>query len=341
MDFSPFKLDIDELIKEFAEGELQSFSDMKRLWLERKFSYIFEAQPSTSVIIFMQILYSHTISYMICTNSLSQRLGALYVLYCLFEAQPFKPPFKIYLSLGELRNLKALVVNTKQKGIKVVSVIVKRMLEKNAFLFGFVNINDYAGNERNKEVVNVQNARIKKMQEILLSNTEIEQYLHMDMGTELDLEALMKMSKEYAGIKSLAIREASQVVDVGNIEHIADERPTVGDEVQKITEEWGNQKAIFSQLTGTDQHVVASHAERREIHDEQPILLSAAQQQQSDDDRQQIAFMDLLMGDESPTVNRNPQCAPAEQQSVPEDEELDDDEYAKDLENQLNDDWEY
>ena len=45
-----------------VQGELQSFSDMKRLWLERKFSYIFEAQPSTSVIIFMQILYSHTIS---------------------------------------------------------------------------------------------------------------------------------------------------------------------------------------------------------------------------------------------------------------------------------------
>lgn len=43
------------------------------------------------------------------------------------------------------------------------------MLEKNAFLFGFVNINDYAGNERNKEVVNVQNARIKKMQEMYVT----------------------------------------------------------------------------------------------------------------------------------------------------------------------------
>lgn len=39
--------------------------------------------------------------YMVGTGSLSKRLGALYCLYCLYETQPFKPPFKIYLSLGK------------------------------------------------------------------------------------------------------------------------------------------------------------------------------------------------------------------------------------------------
>ena len=37
--------------------------------------------------------------YMVSGNSLSHRLGGLYCLYCLFETQPFKPPFKIYLCL--------------------------------------------------------------------------------------------------------------------------------------------------------------------------------------------------------------------------------------------------
>lgn len=66
---------------------------------------------------------------------------------------------------GELRRLKALVVNAKENGIKIVSVLIKKMLEKNAFLFGFVNINDYSEKERIKELVDVQNACIKKMHE--------------------------------------------------------------------------------------------------------------------------------------------------------------------------------
>lgn len=112
---------------------------------------------------------------------------------------------------GELRQLKALVVNAKEKGIKVASVLVKRMLDKNAFLFGFVNTNDYSDKERIKELVNVQNACIKKMHEKyvsilnfnlrislyefscmiglnlllflfrLLANNDIERHLHLDM----------------------------------------------------------------------------------------------------------------------------------------------------------------
>lgn len=333
MDF--FKRDLDELLKEFAEGELTTLTDMKKLWLERKFSYIFEARPSTSWTIFMQSLYSHSISYMITTNSLSQRLGALYMLYCLYETQPFKPPFKIYLSLGELRRLKALVVNAKENGIKLVSVLVKRMLEKNAFLFGFVNINDYSEKERIKELVDMQNACIKKMHEKLMANTEIERYLHMDMGMELDLEVLMKMSKEYEGTKSLAIKEASRVVDVEKIKHIAEDRPTIADEVQKINEEWGNQKELFSQLIGTEQHSAITHPERRERHCEQPMLLTTAEQQQSDDDLQHTGFMALLMGNESPPVNENVQVAPSEHNSVLEEEQDYDFEFAKDLEDQL------
>lgn len=40
--------------------------------------------------------------YMNSGASLSCRLGGLYCLYCLHGTQPFKPPFKIYLSLGKV-----------------------------------------------------------------------------------------------------------------------------------------------------------------------------------------------------------------------------------------------
>ncbi|PWA72959.1 small nuclear RNA activating complex (SNAPc), subunit SNAP43 protein [Artemisia annua] len=38
MDLNPFRLDIDGLINDFAEGEMTSFTDMKTIWLSKKFS---------------------------------------------------------------------------------------------------------------------------------------------------------------------------------------------------------------------------------------------------------------------------------------------------------------
>ncbi|KAH8511008.1 hypothetical protein Peur_052632 [Populus x canadensis] len=82
---------------------------MKRVWLSRKFTYIFEANSSTKLAFFMQSLYAHTI-------------GAH--------------------TIGELKKLKTLVINAKEHGIKVVPTLVKRMLEKNVFLFGFVDLHE-------------------------------------------------------------------------------------------------------------------------------------------------------------------------------------------------------
>lgn len=38
--------------------------------------------------------------YIVGTASLSHKVGGLYCLFCLYETQPCKPPFKIYISLG-------------------------------------------------------------------------------------------------------------------------------------------------------------------------------------------------------------------------------------------------
>ncbi|KAH9616181.1 hypothetical protein KSS87_007423 [Heliosperma pusillum] len=209
MDLSLFKLDIDELLNEFAKGEHRTLVDMKKIWLRRKFSYIFEAQLPTNFALLMQTLYSHSMSHMISNKSLSHRLGSLYCLYCLYETQPFNPPFKIYLSLGGLRGMRSLLVVANGLGIRVVSAVVRRMLEKKVFLFGSVDINDYTEKERIKELVNMQKACIKKMQERLLTSKDTDLYLHMDLGEELDLEVLNKISADYARSKSIAIKDSS------------------------------------------------------------------------------------------------------------------------------------
>lgn len=267
MDLSSCKLDIDELINEFAEGESTAFRDMKRVWLSKRFSYIYEARPPSNSSYFMQALYAHAIGYIICPTSLSRRLGGLYCLYCLYETQPFKPPFKIYISLGELKKLKDLVVEAKEKDIKVVSVLVKRMLDMNIFLFGFVDINEGSVAERVNELTDLQNAHIQVAYKKLLANTRIEHFIHMDLGMELDLDVLKKMSTEYTNAKSLAIKEGGEVVDVQNIKHISEDKNTIGDIMEHIAEDWNVQKQVFYRQTGLNQHY--SEVQQQQLEQQQ------------------------------------------------------------------------
>ncbi|XP_059631917.1 uncharacterized protein LOC132274616 [Cornus florida] len=255
MDLKPFKLDIDDLINEFAKGEATTLVDMKRIWLSKKFSFIFEACPSTNLAFFMQSLYAHSIGYTVSALSLSHRLGGLYCLYCLYETQPFKPPFKIYLSLGELKSLKNLVVDAKGRGIKVVSALIKKMLERNIFLFGFVDKNEGSVTERINELTEIQNARIQVAYKKLFAKSRIEHFIHMDLGKELDVDAVKKMSKDYAEAKKLAIKGASEVVDVQNIRHIAENERLIGDVVEKTANDWNVQKEMLYEQTGLNQQL--------------------------------------------------------------------------------------
>ncbi|ESR49021.1 Small nuclear RNA activating complex (SNAPc) subunit SNAP43 protein [Citrus sinensis] len=269
MDLSPFKQDIDELIDEFAQDELRTLADMKRVWLSRKFTYIYEASPSTNLSFFMQSLYAHTTRHMVSNDSLSRRLGGLYCLYCLYETQPFKPPFHIYISLGELKKLKELVVEAKNKDIRVVPALVKRMLEKKNFLFGFVDLNESSITETVNQLTGLQNARVQVAYEKLFASTRIEHFIHMDLGMEVDLNVLQKMSTEYAEAKKQAIQEASEVVDVQNVKHIVDDQELMGDVVEKITENWNVQRELFYQQTRMDQQPPAAEQRQLQVKDDE------------------------------------------------------------------------
>lgn len=250
MDLSPFRLDIDELINEFAEGGMTTLADMKRIWLSKKFSCIFEAKPNTKLGFFMQSLYSHCIGYMTSTASISHRLGGLYCLYCLHETQPFKPPFRIYVCIREMKRLKELVMDAKKENIGVVTLVVNSMLERNLFLYGAIDLKEGSVEERVNELTNIQNARIQHANKKLFADTQIDRYIHMDMGKELDLDSLKKMSQDYSMAKGLAIKEAEKVVDTKDIKHIAEDQTLIGDVIGKTIEEWNVQKETFYQKTG-------------------------------------------------------------------------------------------
>ncbi|KAH9702602.1 Small nuclear RNA activating complex (SNAPc) subunit SNAP43 protein [Citrus sinensis] len=231
MDLSPFKQDIDELIDEFAQDELRTLADMKRVWLSRKFTYIYEASPSTNLSFFMQSLYAHT--------------------------------------TRELKKLKELVVEAKNKDIRVVPALVKRMLEKKNFLFGFVDLNESSITETVNQLTGLQNARVQVAYEKLFASTRIEHFIHMDLGMEVDLNVLQKMSTEYAEAKKQAIQEASEVVDVQNVKHIVDDQELMGDVVEKITENWNVQRELFYQQTRMDQQPPAAEQRQLQVKDDE------------------------------------------------------------------------
>jgi snRNA-activating protein complex subunit 1 len=65
------------------------------------------------------------------------------------------------VSTGELKNLRILVVDAKANDIRLVSTLVKRMLERNMFLLGVVDLKESSVTETVNQLEQVQNARIQ------------------------------------------------------------------------------------------------------------------------------------------------------------------------------------
>ncbi|KAF3333802.1 Small nuclear RNA activating complex (SNAPc), subunit SNAP43 [Carex littledalei] len=268
MDLKPFKLDIDELLDEFTQGNCLTLADLKRIWMERKFSYIFEARPIKNSSYFMQSLYTHCIGHMISAGPLSRRLGALYCLYCLHEIQPYRPGFKIYLSLGELRKLRNLIGEAKQNKIRVVPALVKRMLEKNMFLYGFVDMLGNTTQQRVDDITMQQQRRVEVAYDKLFADSNIERYLHMSLGADLELGNYKKMLSEYEQAKAIAIQEASETTDIADVKHIIENKKTTGDVMDEIVNKWDAQKDEYYEKTGItrpDQIVAADDDFQKEL----------------------------------------------------------------------------
>lgn len=91
--------------------------------------------------------------------------GSPWALFSVYLSSPF---FCVTVNLlyllvltEELRKLKDLVVVAKENGVKVVSALVKRMLEKNMFFFGIIHYNEGSIIETANQFTELQNARVQ------------------------------------------------------------------------------------------------------------------------------------------------------------------------------------
>ena len=67
------------------------------------------------------------------------------------------------------------------------------------------------------------------------------------------------------------LKEANEVVDVQNIEHILQNKESLSEIVEKIDENWNNQREVFYQRTGLNQQTA---------EEEQPRLLQLQENEQ-------------------------------------------------------------
>ncbi|XP_038723409.1 uncharacterized protein LOC120015195 isoform X2 [Tripterygium wilfordii] len=161
---------------------------MKRVWLSKKFSYIYEARPSTNFLLYAVIIYTYG-----WRAEVAQRACC----------------------------------GGKRKRYKSSACFDQNL-------------------QRCRMLVFTLHMRIGR----LLNNTKIEDFLNMDLGTEVDLAVLKKMSTEYTDAKKLAIKEANEVVDVQNMQHISDDEELIGVVVENISENWNASRHLFYEQTG-------------------------------------------------------------------------------------------
>lgn len=111
----------------------------KRVWISEKFSYIFEVSSSKNQACYIQSFYAYCSGYMVSTHSLLRRLGGVYYLY----ETPIQASFQDFsISVESWRILGITSLRQRPKDVKLVPVLVKHMLDRNMFLFGFVDINE-------------------------------------------------------------------------------------------------------------------------------------------------------------------------------------------------------
>jgi snRNA-activating protein complex subunit 1 len=103
----------------------------------------------------------------------------------------------------ELGKFRDLVVEAKDKGVEIAAAVAKKMLDENMLIFGAVD--ETSATKTIHQLTELQNARVRFAYEKLICDTSINQFIHLDMGKEVDLNSLDKMSIEYAEAKKRAV----------------------------------------------------------------------------------------------------------------------------------------
>lgn len=248
MDLSAATRDVHELVASFAEQDAMSLYQLKELWKSRGFSFIHEACPKdTTQAFFMQSLYSSALGHVKSVeNTLSWKIGGLFVLYCLYETQYVEPYYLIYLSLEDLENLHGLVKELQRiehrEGLKVV----RTMLRKEAFLFGCVSVDQKSIADACEKLANQAAARLKHARFRLLANVPLQEHVYGSLRQEFSLEAVMDLVRDYGAAKKHVFS------GLGVLEMPEDTGLGFADQLKEVADGWDAQKRDLLSINGLE-----------------------------------------------------------------------------------------
>lgn len=202
-------LDIDELVAAFAATDGSKLSEMKDLWTARSFSFIHDARPKDVLpAYFLQCLYSSALIHISREESMCFQLGAVYVLYILYETQVFEPRIKIYLSLEELQAVLRLLKQLRTRYMDTALKVVHKMFVHKMFLYGSVAVNHSRIASAAQRLAGDVASRLNQERRRLLAYAPLQQHLGCNMVDDPLVQKFMQRARAYSDTKNRMYSES-------------------------------------------------------------------------------------------------------------------------------------
>ncbi|GAQ84636.1 putative Small nuclear RNA activating complex (SNAPc) subunit SNAP43 protein [Klebsormidium nitens] len=143
---------------------------------------------------FLQTLYTTALEVLgRFSNSLYLKVGALYLIYVLFETQPgsHKQRVRIYMSPEDLTAFRVLVTEACQQNLADAAMIASHLVQSGALLLGAVH------NRLTGDALRDPAAMIQRLKERLLPNAMLEDHFASSVGDSLPLSQVDQDARNY------------------------------------------------------------------------------------------------------------------------------------------------
>ncbi|XP_071803814.1 uncharacterized protein [Asterias amurensis] len=133
---SGLREDVENLLQAFLHRQTVRYQIFAEEWRNFNFSFIhyaIEKRQEKKETMFEA--FRVATDYLLPPYELQYRVGALYILYAMFETQPHKPKYKIRMGLEHWRSLKQLMDTLESQGHLDAVYIFNQLKMKKAFMF--------------------------------------------------------------------------------------------------------------------------------------------------------------------------------------------------------------
>eukprot|EP01080_Neovahlkampfia_damariscottae_P001144 gene1144-10658_t len=134
--YPPYAEDIRDILLSYEEKDSFTFQDFKSVWKEKTFSLIFEGKPDdVDHSIFVQELYCTCLGYLLYQQSQNLKVSIIYILYLLYNTQPYSPKTKINVSIELYEEIVKTKIFAHENNLLECYYIIQKMNESKSFNF--------------------------------------------------------------------------------------------------------------------------------------------------------------------------------------------------------------